>query len=498
MFDPEKLAAWNPAPFLEALRRAGFTFGGLEALGVEQRPPPEDGLPASAAVEDSALGTLLRLFLEERAVPAEHAMRVFGGELNELMKIGLLRADGRSAVLSEVRLVALKDGWFAADPVRRQRAGEPDFVMGLSPTTRVLAGLSPAWSGARALDLGTGAGWNAFRMAARGAEVVATDINPRAIGIARLNARLGGATVDFREGDLFEPVRGETFDVIASNPPFVITPDNTYLFRDHPRGGEYLCREVVRAIPSHLRPGGVGCLLLNWHHATDDDWAAQPLAWTDDLGCHRWIFRTECLSPADYARRWLAHEPRHGDPEETFRRWLAHYEAIGARRFSFGFVVMQSCPEGKPWTRSEARGEMKVDAEASDEVLRILANETWLAREPTDEFLLAARFPVPDGITAHAEMSLAKTGWQRRTIRLQSPRRLAYDGQVDENLLRLLEHCRAGKTPADMVAELRGRPELTGMDLDLAIAGLTRDLVRFGLLDAPPAGHGDPEAMPQA
>jgi HemK-related putative methylase len=76
--------------------------------------------------------------------------------------------------------------------------------------------------GSRVLDLGTGSGVGAIFAAERAGRVVAVDINPAAVRCARLNALLHGCDhkIDVREGDLFAPVVGETFDVVLFNPPY--------------------------------------------------------------------------------------------------------------------------------------------------------------------------------------------------------------------------------------------------------------------------------------
>src|SRR5688572_18246060 len=70
------------------------------------------------------------------------------------------------------------------------------------------------------LDLGTGSGIGAVFAARKGASVVAVDINPEAVRCARINALLNHVDerIDVRLGDLFEPVRGEEFDLVLFNP----------------------------------------------------------------------------------------------------------------------------------------------------------------------------------------------------------------------------------------------------------------------------------------
>jgi HemK-related putative methylase len=125
----------------------------------------------------------------------------------------------------------------------------------------------PHAEGSRALDLGTGSGVGAVFAARRGHRVTAVDLNPEAVRCARLNALLHRLEdrIEAREGDLFEPVAGEVFDLILFNPPF---------FRGEPRsrldlawrGTDVLERFAV-GLPAALAPGGVALLLLS----TDGD-----------------------------------------------------------------------------------------------------------------------------------------------------------------------------------------------------------------------------------
>ena len=72
-------------------------------------------------------------------------------------------------------------------------------------------------------DIGTGSGAIAITMKCEmpNAEITATDISESALETARLNAKQNKAQIDFRLGDLTEPLQNEKWDVILSNPPYI-------------------------------------------------------------------------------------------------------------------------------------------------------------------------------------------------------------------------------------------------------------------------------------
>lgn len=79
---------------------------------------------------------------------------------------------------------------------------------------------------AKVLDLCTGSGAVAIAVAKNtAAEVTATDVSAAATEVAKANALSAGVRVRVLTGDMFAPVRGETFDVIASNPPYIPSAD---------------------------------------------------------------------------------------------------------------------------------------------------------------------------------------------------------------------------------------------------------------------------------
>jgi methylase of polypeptide subunit release factors len=482
------LDSWDPAPLRRALMRGSYTQNSLKQLGLAGTA--YQGRAAALFRESlppgSPIKALARLFLLGDTVPAPDLLDTLGVDLGSLADLGLLSFSA-GQVRSQVSLVPYGDGWFASDFMRQHTDAPSDYVMGLGPTTRLLVSLAPKQRAASVLDLGCGAGWLATQLHRAGIRASGADISPRAIELARFNERLAGLSgIEWHQGSWFEPVAGRCFDLICSNPPYAQSPGGPLTFRETAPGTEQPCAQILRQAAGHLNPGGIACVLLNWSHRGPEDWSQAPLDWAPPNGLRRWLFQFDSLSPVEYAWRWLRPDPRFAEAEAArveLDRWLAHYAAVGTTSISSGFIILQRCEAGQEWTRTDSRATGEIPPNASEEVMRVLHNESWLHSGPDNSDLLNRRYLVPDGIQAHINTSLGNHGWQQRTIRLTSPGCLSYDGQVDENLLRLLELCRNDQCPAEMVAELRAKPQFANIaDLDVQIAALTRELLRFALI----------------
>lgn len=121
----------------------------------------------------------------------------------------------------------------------------------------------------RVLDIGSGSGCVAIAIAKNlpEANILSVDVSPEAIELARLNSVRNEVQVDFRQGSIFEPVKGELFDLIVSNPPYISAADIEKLqpeVRDfEPRialaggaDGLDFYRQIIPSAPDHLTPGG--------------------------------------------------------------------------------------------------------------------------------------------------------------------------------------------------------------------------------------------------
>ncbi|PRC47266.1 methyltransferase, partial [Mycobacterium sp. ITM-2017-0098] len=224
----------------------------------------------------------------------------------------------------DLLVVSDQDAALRAGPVL------PDHVLGIGGASVSLAHAVVRTPVGRALDLGTGCGIQALHLDAHCDQIVATDTNPRALTLAAATARLNGMSWDLRCGSMFEPVAGERFDLIVSNPPFVVgTGALDYIYRDSGMAGDALCRQLIEQCADHLEPGGTAQIMANWI-VRNGDWRDRVRGWLDGSGLHAWVVQREFADPVSYVSLWTsdAGEP----PAEAARRggqWLDWFDDQG-------------------------------------------------------------------------------------------------------------------------------------------------------------------------
>ncbi|MEU7502439.1 class I SAM-dependent methyltransferase [Streptomyces griseofuscus] len=350
----------------DALLAASFTADGLlELLGAPAYTAlaRSETVPALRATRgDTPLETLVRLFLLQQPVPRARVAAVLPVE--EAIETGwLVRVGGDEvAAAVDVRPYGGPGGedWFIVSDLGCAVGGAGGIgqraegvVLGVGGASTTLAGITVRTPVAAALDLGTGSGIQALHASRHATRVTATDLNPRALHITALTLALSGApAAELREGSLFEPVRDdEKFDLIVSNPPFVISPGARLTYRDGGMGGDDLCRSLVQQAGERLNEGGFAQFLANWQHVAGEDWQDRLRSWVP-RGCDAWIVQREVQDVTQYAELWLRDAGDHrGDPAEYQARydaWLDEFEARKVKAIGFGWITLRRTGAAEP------------------------------------------------------------------------------------------------------------------------------------------------------
>ena len=166
-----------------------------------------------------------------------------------------------------------------------------------------------------ALDLGTGCGVQALHLSTHARSVTATDLSERALRFAATTAALNGLDWELLRGDLVAPVAGRRFDLVVSNPPFVVGPGTTtHVYRDSGRVGDAICAELAAAAPGLLTEGGTMQFLANWVHVAGEDWEERVAGWFAGTGLDAWVIQREVADPMAYVDLWLADAGEAADP----------------------------------------------------------------------------------------------------------------------------------------------------------------------------------------
>lgn len=208
---------------------------------------------------------LLDLFFFGRKIKLKQLEKFFFiNEIEELIKNEIIEVIGKN-VRSLVRIVFYKEYLFVCDfPFRYEIQGQIKFN---NDKKLVFIPLFESYyftnfiikKSNRVLDVGTGSGFLAIIASKKSRKVIGVDINERALKYAKLNIEINGIkNVEFRKGDLFDPVKSEKFDLIFSNPPHGV---NNYLIdkpiaTDGGRDGLILTRRIIRESPPYLTKNG--------------------------------------------------------------------------------------------------------------------------------------------------------------------------------------------------------------------------------------------------
>lgn len=334
----------------------------LEAIGEKGQSDltRNHTMATSRALEgrDDGLATLIRLFVLQQNQPAEAVRRTL--DVDALAAMGIL-AEESGQIRATVDIRPFGDetdqssGWVVSDHAAsldtQDLAPRPDHVLGVSPASISLSQITDRRNVGSALDLGTGCGIQALHLAWHADRVTATDMNPRALTLAGLTFALNQVDVSTRLGSLYEPVEDDRFDLIATNPPFVISPDSgpRLVYRETEYRSDDLMRAVVSGAGPRLNPGGSLHVVGNWAHVKGEDWKQRLTGWIPD-GCDAFIVQREILDVYEYIEIWLADAGLRGHKDylPRYRQWLEYFDCLGVEGVGMGWITMVKSGSSSP------------------------------------------------------------------------------------------------------------------------------------------------------
>lgn len=485
------------APDLKLLKQVMSDHGYSREALIKTGGLPRRGLDLDVhemlrrTAEHTPFNTLARLFLLAREVSREDAQAAIAPiTVESMLAFGLLRpGSAPDRVRGLCAMVTFGDMLMLRD-FEPHVSGQPlhsDHVLGVGVATMLLANITVRRGNERALDVGTGQGFHALVACDHARQIIGTDINRRALAMARASMLMnGGDRVDLREGSLMDPVAGEDpFDLIVSNPPFVIAPPHDTVALGGRHVGDDLCRDLIRMTPAHMAPDGYATILFSWHHADDNDWRTRPSQWLEGLDTDAMVikFRTDPVEA--YAKRWLI-EAGHGisaeDPtrasvaesavlssagQSPLEEWLTFYARLGAHQISMGACILHrrvSHTSVPAWRRFEQLAMDSIDESASAQIQRLFAGETLhrLFDRRKDD-MLAWRPRVTRELEVEQHLVLTdENSWGLRQAALKQtlgfPMPIGIDSVVME-VLRMCDGTSSVREIALRLAQRHGAPE---------------------------------------
>ena len=427
------------------------------------------------------LNTLIKLFVLDRSVDEARAMQAVAPlEVDDLREMGLIE-DGARGIRARLRL-SYHDGLVLAHDAydEERRTVRPDHVLDVNPTTVALSNLTVRRQVKRALEIGTGCGVLALRAARHADRVIGTDTNPRALNLAVFNAAINGVTnVEWRLGSLFDPVDGEQFDLIFSNPPYVISPDSQFVFRDGGRRGDELCEEIVRRAPGYLNEGGFATFLINWAVRGGEDWAAPLSRWVAGNSCDSWFMLSAAQEPMTYAAIWNRTRDRDAYTAGV-DRWTRYFEELGVALVGLGAVVLRRRSAGG-WVRADHLPE-SVTAPASHHIERVFEAGDRLAGLASDHALLNECFRAAADHRMQQRLKIENGRYAMEAAEVRLIEGLPFNGTVDAYAIQLLQRCDGRRTVAEIADAIAADAGIDAVAFTAACPAIVRRLMASGFL----------------
>jgi SAM-dependent methyltransferase len=486
----------------ELFERAGFReepiCRGLGIANISQigKVAPA-GLDLTAALGSATLAALVRVFVFTQLVPRDDiAGAIDLLDLGALESLDLLRSGPDGHCYSPAFVYPVAGFVIASD--RHDSPDGSDVVLAsdvvfpaLDAGTLRFLGVIARSPVRDALDLCAGTGIAALVLSRQVERVVAADITPRSAHFARFNALLNGCpNVEIAVGDLYEAVRGRTFDRIVAHPPYVPALEQSRVFRDGGDTGESILRRIVTDLPRYLRPGGTFyCVAAAWD-ATEGPLESRIRQWLGE-GEREFdvIFAQQEEVAPERLARWLADKAAPGDLHAP-ALWEQLFREAGLERNVYGAIVVHRVDGagggGAPITE-RPRLSPRTDGSSFEWALRWYR---WRAEQAAQgrlsQALLEARPRLGARLRAHVTYSpdQGRTSLGVSEIVLQSDRPFRASTGIEPWMFSLVGEFGQGRTAREVYVAVRSAGRLPeGFEVE-DFATLVAMMVERGYLEA--------------
>lgn len=348
----------------------------IAALSREQHLPARRVLAEPLAAGHRLAG-LISCFMLADPISRPLAEQVFATlGLEKAMELNLVRINDDGDVVATVDISAYAtdqpgDMWVASDQTAKQ-LGAPlpaEHILGVGKASLTLANITPRETVATALDIGTGCGIQALHLLTHTQHVTITDISQRALDFAVFNMLLNAAVLNVEPerlaervtvvvGNMLEPVTDQTFDLVVTNPPFVIAPaqaETTHTYRETGQTGDRLVKELIANIDTVLNPGATAVMLANWEMFGDQPWHTRLATWPA-ASLDIWAIQRSSSDPCQYAEIWLQDSSEHLDQQtyqQAYATYLDDFEHRGVTQIGFGWVWLRKRVDTAPLQKFE-------------------------------------------------------------------------------------------------------------------------------------------------
>lgn len=483
------------ARFREALGAAAYTSHGIGArigaVAVEAVRRNDFRALLRATTDRDPLATLIRLFLAgqtESVEAVEAALRPLSLAAATAAGIVERYGDGLHAGIDVDVYTGHtgEDWWVVSDLDVDARPGplRTDHVLGIGNAATTLAAATIRRPVGTALDIGTGCGVQALQLSTHARTVTGTDLSDRALRFAATTASLNGMDWELLAGDMLAPVAGRRFDLIVSNPPFVVGPGTTrYSYRDSGRAGDAVCAELAAAAPDLLTEGGTLQFLANWLHVDGEGWSDRVAGWLAGTGCDGWIVQREVSDPVEYVNLWLRDASETFDPARA-QAWLDWFDTQKVQAIGFGLVTIRRGGHDQPVVRVEELRQPQPPSGA--QVAAWFDRQEWLLAHPD---LLAERFVRAPGLRLSQEAGHDGSDWAVDRQVLTLTEGLRWAEEVDPVALALVSGADGSVPMRDQIAVLASAFDTPEPLVAASAMPLLVHLVERGFLS--PAGLPD-------